>query len=67
MYTSQNFTGVMKSRIMRWTGHVTCTREMRNRNFQLENLKGRYHLGNVSINEDIKLDVRYEVFMVVYC
>jgi hypothetical protein len=28
--TSQNVIGVIKSRIMRWVGHVACMAEMRN-------------------------------------
>jgi hypothetical protein len=28
LYTSQNITGVIKSRRMRWTGHLACMGEM---------------------------------------
>jgi hypothetical protein len=30
LYTSPNINGVIKSRRMRWAGHVVCIREIRN-------------------------------------
>jgi hypothetical protein len=45
---------LIKSRRMRWTGHVICMGEMRN-GFWLESLKGRDHLEHL---EDVGIDRR---------
>jgi hypothetical protein len=48
---------MIKSRTMRWVGHVVCMGEMRNiyTTFWLERLKGRDHLEDVSTDERIIL------------
>jgi hypothetical protein len=45
-----------KSRRMKWVGLVAHMGEIRNTIFWLENLKGRDHLEDLSINGKIKLE-----------
>jgi hypothetical protein len=48
---------VLKSRRKRWAGHVAHMRELKNEYKILsENLKGRYHLEDLGIDEKIILD-----------
>jgi hypothetical protein len=41
---------VVKSRAMRWVGHVARMGEMRNENFWCGNLKIRDHVGNIDVD-----------------
>jgi len=57
LYCSPNITRVMKSRGIRWAEHVTRMEEVRNAYSILigKNLKGRDHLGDLSVDGPIKV------------
>jgi hypothetical protein len=51
LYVSPNIIRVIKSRKMRWVGHVVCMEEIEMyRVFWLENLKGRDYLEDVGVD-----------------
>jgi hypothetical protein len=51
LYLSPIIIRVIRSRKIRWVGHVTHRGEMRNAyKILVTNLKGRDHLGDISIN-----------------
>jgi hypothetical protein len=54
LYTSPNIVRVIKTRRMRWEGHVACIEKIRNAyKILVENLKGRDHSKNLGINGKI--------------
>jgi hypothetical protein len=46
---------MIKSRRMKWVGHVACMREVRNTVFWLENLYGRDHFQGLGVNGNVIL------------
>jgi hypothetical protein len=56
MYISPDIIGVIKSRRMKWAGHVACMGEMRNTSkILLENLKGKHHSEDLGVDGKIIL------------
>jgi hypothetical protein len=56
LYTSPNIVRVIKSRIMRWAGHVVRMGERRGfTGFWWENQRERYHLGDPGVDGRIIL------------
>jgi len=59
LYRSQNIIRVIKSRVMRWAGHVARMEAMRNAyNKWSKNLKGRDHSEDLGIDYNIRIDLR---------
>jgi hypothetical protein len=57
LYASPNIIRLIKSRSMRWVGHVAHMGEMRNAyKIWLENLKGRDHLEDLGVDGRIILE-----------
>jgi hypothetical protein len=55
LYASPDILRMIKSRRMRWAGHVVCMGEMHIKPW-LENVKGRGHSGNLSLDWRIMLE-----------
>jgi hypothetical protein len=53
LQTSPNIIRVIKSRRMRWAGHVACMGKMRNMHKISENQKGEDHLDDFSVDGKI--------------
>jgi hypothetical protein len=57
LYSSPDFVTVIKSRRMKWVGHVTCLVDTGNAyRFWLEELKGRDHLEDLGMDGSIILE-----------
>jgi hypothetical protein len=50
LYCSPNVISVIKSRRMRWVGHVACMGEESSTGFSGENLKEKDHLENIGVD-----------------
>jgi len=57
LYASPNIIRVMKSRRMRWTGHVAHMGEMKMRTvFWFEHLNGRHHSEDLGVDRSVILE-----------
>jgi len=63
MYSSPHIHRMIKSRSMRWVGHVVRVGEIRNAyKFWSENLKERKHLEDLGVGGRIKPNIRIDLW-----
>jgi len=56
LYTSPNIVRVIRSRMMKWMGHVVCMGGMRNAKFWLVNLDRRDHVEDLGVDGRVLLE-----------